>query len=183
MSSRAWSPVLSPSLLVGRPAAVQGQLVEVFAEAWATGVLAPERLRTGCLYDPQGHSARGYFLAPMRFDPRGSGRRQIPIHAWRPELAPSAGLLRAYRHTDAHGQRQVQWPEFARAYLTEIEALPTAFLIAFVTALGDLPWHYRVVTLLCCEHAPGGDEALVRCHRRLLRAWLLGEEVPDVPRV
>ncbi len=128
-----------------------------------------------CLYERR--SADTYSIAVMRFDPRATGRRLPLLYAWLPMLAPSAALLRGYRTKDQWGVRAVPWQEFARRYLAELDSLPAPVLIALIEALGALPSHYQTVTLLCCEHAPGGDESYVRCLRRLLRSWLLGEEV------
>jgi uncharacterized protein YeaO (DUF488 family) len=110
----------------------------------------------------------------MRFDPRRLGRRMTPIHAWWPDLAPSGTLLKGYRHMDAHGQRQMQWTDFAVHYLAELSRVPAFMLLSFLELLNTMSSHYTTVTLLCCEHATAGDERLVRCHRRLLKDWLLG---------
>jgi uncharacterized protein YeaO (DUF488 family) len=182
MDTLSPSPPLSlrPSLLTGRSWADQLRLVEAFIDAWEAGVIAPERLRTGCLYE--GQPASTYGIAVLRYDPRRSGRRQIPFHAWWPELAPSAPLLTAYRTMDRHGQRALSWRDFARSYLTELEAVPTSVLLNLVATLCQMPCRYKTVTFLGCEHAAAADEQRVRCHRRLLRAWLLGQQVPDVER-
>jgi uncharacterized protein YeaO (DUF488 family) len=110
----------------------------------------------------------------MRFDPRRSGRRMTPIDAWWPDLAPSVLLLNGYRRMDAHGQRQLQWTDFATRYLAELGRVPAHVLLAFLDLLNTMSCRYTTVTLLCCEHATAGDEQLVRCHRRLLKDWLLG---------
>jgi uncharacterized protein YeaO (DUF488 family) len=144
------------------------QLRAALTDAWETGVLSPERLRTGCIYDSQ--PLTSYCCAVMRFDPRRSGRRHVPIHAWWPELAPSVSLLNSYRHMDAHGQRRVPWPVFASRYLAELGQAPTQVLLAFLDLLNTMSCRYTTVTLLCCEYATAGDERLVRCHRRLLKA-------------
>jgi len=141
-------------------------------DARETGVLSPERLRTGCIYE--GQPLTSYCFAVMRFDPRRSGRRHVPIHAWWPELAPSVSLLNSYRQMDAHGQRHIQWPVFASRYLAELGRVPAQVLLAFLDLLNTMSCRYTTVILLCCEHATAGDERLVRCHRRLLKAWLLG---------
>src|SRR5262249_8319440 len=99
----------------------------------------------------------------------------IPFHAWWPEFAPSAPLLTAYRTTDRHGQRALSWRAFARGYLAELEALPTPILLHLVMALCEMPCRYQTVTILGCEHATAADEQRPSCHRRLLRAWLLGQ--------
>jgi hypothetical protein len=80
----------------------------------------------------------------------------------------------------AHLQHELSWRTFARAYLTELECAREGLLADFVDALLEVPACAHGVTLLCGEHAPGGDETRVRCHRRLLRAWLLEELVPEL---
>lgn len=172
-------PSVRPSLLAPRTVAAGQQIIDAFTDAWQTGVLAPERLRTGCIYE--GQPADSYLIAVMRFDPRLSGWRQVPIHEWWPTLAPQVPVLNAYRHLDAHGQRQIQWPEFARRYLAGLDLLPTQLLVDLIRSFGVLPSRYKTVTLLCCEHATAADERRVRCHRRLLRHWLLGQDIPEVP--
>src|SRR5262245_23410644 len=173
-------PSLRTSLLVGRSHEDQCQLVAAFADAWETGVIAPERLRTGCLYEGQPGST--YSIAVLRYDPRRSGQRQIPFHAWWPEFAPSAPLLTDYRTTDRHGQRTPSWRAFACGYLAELETLPTPVLLHLILALCEMPCRYQTVTFLGCEHATAADEQRARCHRRLLRTWLLGQAdtLPEV---
>lgn len=171
-------PSVRASLLAGRPPAAQHRLTALLTDAWETGVLSAERIRTGCVYE--GQPVTSYCIAVMRYDPRLSGRRQVPFHEWWPELAPSPTLLRAYRQTDRFGQHQLSWPAFARAYLDELDHLPLRPLVDFLTTLTDMPARYATVTLLCCEHATAADEGRVKCHRRLLRSWLLGQEVRDV---
>src|SRR5579859_1337863 len=148
-------PTLRPTTLVGRSPEAQRQLVAAFADAWETAVLSPERIRTGCLYE--GQPASTYSIAVMRFDPRLSGRQQIPFHEWWPELAPSAPLLNAYRRLDTHGQHALPWPAFAHAYLAELDGLPTALLLGLIQTLCEMPSRYTTVTLLCCEHATAAD--------------------------
>jgi uncharacterized protein YeaO (DUF488 family) len=152
--------------------AERGQVSAALLDARETGVLSAERLQTGCIYE--GRSQSSYGIAVMRFDPRRSGRRMTPIHASWPDLAPSVSLLNGYRRMDAHGQRQLQWPDFAARYLAELGRVPAQVLLAFLDLLNTMPCRYTTVTLLCCEHATAGDERLVRCHRRLLKSWLLG---------
>ena len=84
------------------------------------------------------------------------------------------GLLAAYRKRNTHGQRQLSWEAYSHAYLAELDSLPTKQVLDLVQGLCDMPCRYTTVTLLGCEHAPVADERRVRCHRRLLRAWLLG---------
>jgi uncharacterized protein YeaO (DUF488 family) len=73
-------------------------------------------------------------------------------------FAPSAGLLRDYR------PGRCSWAAYERRYTQEMRALwrrdPQALLdLVEQAAAGP-------ATLVCCER---GDEATVRCHRRLLK--------------
>jgi uncharacterized protein YeaO (DUF488 family) len=166
-------PRLRASMLAGRPPDDQRRLRALFADAWETGCLSEERIRTGCVYEVQPTTT--YDLCVPRFDPRNTGRRQIPFHEWWPELAPTAPLVIAYRTLDTHGQRAISWAAFAQSYFAELDALPTRLLVSLVEGLCDLPCRYTSVTLLGCEHPTASDEGRVRCHRRLLRLWLLGQ--------
>lgn len=159
-----------PELLAGRSEAICQQLIEVFTDAWEAGVLASGRLRTGSIYEAV--LADTYSVVVMRFRPRD--RRRNVDHVWRPDLAPSMHLLGLYQ------RRQLTWAQFAARYLAQLDRTPVEMLVQLLEWLGDIPARYPSVTFLCCEHAPGGDERQVRCHRRLLRSWLLGEAVPDV---
>lgn len=159
-----------PALLANRSEAVCQQVVGVFTDAWETGVLTPERIRTGSIYEAV--PADTYRVVAMRFWPRD--RRRNVDHVWRPDLAPSMHLLGLYQ------RRQLTWAQFAARYLAQLDRAPAEVLLQLIDWLGEIPARYPTVTFLCCEHAPGGDERLVHCHRRLLRAWLLGEAVSDV---
>ncbi len=99
----------------------------------------------------------------------------MPFHEWWPELAPTAPLVKGYRTLDTHGQRAISWVALAHSYFAELDALPTRLLLGLVEELCTLPSRYTSVTLLGCEHPTAADEERVRCHRRLLRAWLLGQ--------
>ena len=90
------------------------------------------------------------------------------FQAWYAHLAPDPVLLRAYR------QKTIDWQAFAYAYLCDLEHLPRPAIRA---DLARWLLTYDSVTLLCCEHAPFGDESLVQCHRRLLRAWLVDDDI------
>lgn len=166
-------PDLRSSLLAGRSVAERRRLVSAFTDAWETGVLSPERIQTGCLFE--GHSVTSYSFAVLRIDPRHSMRRHQTFDEWYPEFAPTRELLDAYRHKDKHGQRRIQWLEFALRYLAELDALPTDAWSSFIAQLNDMPSRYTTVTLLGCEHPTAADEGRVRCHRRLLRVYLLGQ--------
>ena len=166
-------PRLRTSALDGRPPDERRRLQALFADAWETGCISEERIRTGCVYEAQ--PAASYSLCVLRFDPRLSGRRQIPFHEWWPELAPTTPLVKGYRTLDTHGQRAISWAAFAQSYFAELDALPTRLLVSLVEELCELPCRYMSVTLLGCEHPTAADELRVRCHRRLLRLWLLGQ--------
>ncbi len=163
---------LRPHMLLGRSAAAGARLERAFTEAWETGVLSPVRLRTGSLYVSV--PAESYRIVVMRFPPRD--RRLEVDEAWRPDLAPSVGLLGQYR------RHQIGWRDFALRYLAQLDSAPVGTITRLLDWLGELPARYPTVTFLCCEHAPTGDEGRVLCHRRLLRAWLLAQQVPDVER-
>ncbi len=166
-------PRLRPSALDWRPPDERNRLAALFADAWETGCISEERTRTGSIYEVQ--PAATYTLCVLRFDPRLSGRRQVPFHEWWPELAPTAPLVKGYRTLDTHGQRTVSWHAFTHSYFAELDALPTRLLLGLAKALCDLPSRYTSVTILGCDHATAADEERVRCHRRLLRLWLLGQ--------
>jgi uncharacterized protein YeaO (DUF488 family) len=90
--------------------------------------------------------------------------------------APSSGLYAAYRtHT-------LTWQDFALRYLAELDAKRDGALAQFVEQLCAVPARYGGVLLLGFRQAPGGNEALVRCPRRLLHAWLL-DQVDTLPEV
>ncbi len=166
-------PRLRASTLAGRPPDARHRLEAIFADAWETGCISAERLRTGSVYEVQ--PVATFSVCVLRFDPRLSGRRQVPFHEWWPELAPTAPLVQGYRSLDTHGQRAVSWRAFTLSYFAELDALPTRLILGLVEGLCDLPSRYTSVTLLGCEHPTAADEGRVRCHRRLLRAWLLGQ--------
>lgn len=163
---------MRPRTLAGRSMGAQARLLEAFTDAWETGVVTAERLRTGCIYEAV--PANTYRILAMRFFPRD--RRRFVDHAWRPDLAPSATLLGQYQ------RGELAWRAFAAQYLAQLDHAPVERVVQLLEWLGQLPARYPTVTFLCCEHAPGGDETRIRCHRRLLRAWLLGQQVPDVER-
>lgn len=125
------------------------------------------RLRTGCVYEPQYDAT--YNILVMRHWPRGVRREKTA--EWWPFLAPSIELLKARREAGS----PMTWPIFAAHYLAELEASLTTRYRSYVAQLEQLLQTHTTVTLLCCEHAPNGDERYVLCHRRLLKAHLFGE--------
>jgi hypothetical protein len=129
------------------------------------------RVRTSCVYAPQLISTYSALLiAAPRFS-----RAYCHYTEWCPGLAPHPALLGAYQ------AGQLSWATFARQYLTGLEVFPSLRdeLRRRVVAVLD-----RVASITFLGLVPAGstpeEEAAVRCHRRLLRAWLLGEPVPDV---
>ena len=90
-------------------------------------------MRTGCVYEVL--PAATYSLCVLRFDPRLSGRRQVPFHEWWPELAPTAPLVKGYRTLDTHGQRAISWVALAHSYFAELDELPTRLLLGLVEEL------------------------------------------------
>lgn len=125
------------------------------------------RLRTGCVYETQYDAT--YTILVMRHWPRGVRREKIA--EWWPFLAPSIELLHARRNTGS----PMTWPVFAANYLAELQASLTTRYHSYVAQIEQLLQTHKTVTLLCCEHAPNGDERYVLCHRRLLKTHLFGE--------
>jgi hypothetical protein len=82
--------------------------------------------------------------------------------------------------TASYESGQLSWEAFAATYLAELGTFPL-ILTEARRRVATLLDRHCTITLLSTVCAPGGDEGQVRCHRRLLRAWLLGLEVPDVP--
>jgi uncharacterized protein YeaO (DUF488 family) len=124
------------------------------------------RVRTGCVYTPQ---PRSTYSALLIAAPRFS-REYCHYTEWCPGLAPHPALLVAYQ------AGRLSWPAFARRYLAGLELFPTLrdeLRRRVVRVLA------RSASLMFLGQVPG-EEATVRCHRRLLRAWLLGERVLDV---
>lgn len=126
------------------------------------------RLCTGSVYHAQPRST--YSVLVVR-SPRFSAR-PFRYQNWAPGLAPHADLEAAY----AAGR--LSWDAFAHEYLARLRAFPWKLAEARAQVATVLS-RYRTVTLLGLERSR--DETTVRCHRRLLRAWLLGEPVEEVP--
>src|SRR5690349_21483355 len=124
------------------------------------------RLRTGCVYQPQPADTYGALLLRR---PRFSGE-YCHYHEWCPGLAPRDALLIAYH------EGRLSWQTFAARYLAELSALPLILDEARRKVARVLD---RYPTLTFLGTVPAGigmgGEASVHCHRRLLRAWLLGE--------
>ena len=106
------------------------------------------------VYEPPAASD-GMRVLIMRLWPRGIRKSRVDI--WLKELGPVLPLLRAFR------AGEIDWAEYRRRYrrgLARPEAQAHVAAVRAYTKAGR-------VTLLCGCH----DEA--RCHRSLLRAYLL----------
>jgi uncharacterized protein YeaO (DUF488 family) len=148
---------------------------DVFVLARELGICSPTWLRTSCVYSSQPGSAYSILVMPV---PPDSTKRHNTYHAANIAIAPSVALYTAYR------SGVLTWHEFALRYLAELDAKRSGVLAQFVERLCSIPARYSGVLLLGFRQAPGGNEAQVRCTRRLLRAWLLGEveRLPEVQR-
>ena len=148
---------------------------DVLALARTVGVLSPAWVQTGCVYAPQPGGA--FALLVMPGAPNGI-KRHNTYHATCTAVAPTSALYAAYRSGG------LTWHDFALRYLVELDAKRDGALAQFVEQLCAVPARYGGVLLLGFRQAPGGNEALVRCPRRLLRAWLLNQvdALPDVQR-
>jgi uncharacterized protein YeaO (DUF488 family) len=148
---------------------------DVFALARDMGICSPMWLRTGCVYGPQPGNAYSILVMPM---PPNSTKRHNTYHAASTAVAPSLALYIAYR------AGALTWHGFAVRYLAELDSKRNGVLAQFIEQLCSVPARYSGVSLLGFRHAPGGNEARVRCTRRLLHAWLLDEveRLPEVQR-
>jgi uncharacterized protein YeaO (DUF488 family) len=121
----------------------------------ATGALAAKRI-----YDPAG-AADGTRVLIMRYWPRGIRREKVDT--WLRELAPVVPLLRAYL------DGKISWAQYRPRYLAGLrrpEARPALAEVRRLLRQGP-------VTLLC------GCPDPERCHRTLLRAYLLDSAAGD----
>lgn len=106
------------------------------------------------IYDPPS-DADGTRVLIMRLWPRGIKKSRVDV--WLKELGPVLPLLRAFRGG------QLTWAQYTRRYLTGLERPEAQAQLAQVRAAAK----DGTVTLFCgCL-----DEK--RCHRSLLRAYLL----------
>ena len=109
-------------------------------------------IRHASIYDPAPPDA-GYQVLVMRYWPRGVKRERVDV--WVKDAAPSAALVKAYRHEG------LDWPEFERRYRAEIlEERPSV-----LDELHDLEREHGTLVLLCTEREG-------HCHRTLLRDLL-----------
>jgi uncharacterized protein YeaO (DUF488 family) len=115
------------------------------------------------VYAPEA-AADGHRVLIMRLWPRGIRKERVSV--WLRELGPVAELLRAYL------DRDVTWEQYVPRYLAGLERPEAQAAIAEVRRRGST----GRVTLLCgCA-----DEA--RCHRSLLKAYLLDSPRAATPR-
>jgi uncharacterized protein YeaO (DUF488 family) len=131
------------------------------------------RVRTGCVYAPQPSSSYSALLIAV---PRFC-REYCHYTEWCPGLAPQPALLASYQ------AGRLSWSAFALRYLAGLEAFPTLRdeLRGRVVRVLDRTASITFLGLVPAGQTPS-EEADVHCHRRLLRAWLLGERVLDVCR-
>jgi uncharacterized protein YeaO (DUF488 family) len=142
---------------------------DLVAVARDLDVLSSHWLHTGSIYDAVPASTYSVLVMPTRPD---QTRRHNAYHAWWPALAPSDSLYAAYR------TQLIAWQTFAQAYVGEPERQRAALLEMIASRLLSLPARYSGVTFLGFRHAPGDDETLVRCPRRVLLSWLVGAADP-----
>ena len=111
-------------------------------------------IATKRIYEPSAASD-GYRVLIMRLWPRGIRKERVSV--WLKELGPVPELLRAYL------DERISWEQYVPRYLEGLARPEAQAAVAEVRRLGAS----GRVTLLCgCP-----DEA--RCHRSLLRAYLL----------
>src|SRR5260221_713949 len=126
---------------------------DIYAVARDVGVLAPDWVRTGCLYAAQPADAYAVLVMPCLPD---ATKRHNTYHRLYSSVAPSSGLYAAYRaHT-------LSWQDFALRYLSELEAKRGGALAQFVEQLCAVPARDRVVLILWFRPAPGGIDTVPR---------------------
>jgi len=106
------------------------------------------------IYDPPA-SSDGTRVLIMRLWPRGIKKGRVDV--WLKELGPVLPLLRAFRGG------KLTWPQYTRRYLAGLERPEAQEQLAQVRAAAK----DGTVTLFC------GCQDETRCHRSLLRAYLL----------
>ena len=111
----------------------------------------------------------GFRILVMRRRPRfvSKERERLYWDIWMKDLGPSEQLRKAYL------SGEITWDSFEREYFEELKGRAEVVQ----EALWLLAEH-KIITLLCWE--PGGlrrlpvvDETTVKCHRRLLRQYLM----------
>ena len=111
------------------------------------------------IYDPPS-SSDGTRVLIMRLWPRGIKKSRVDV--WLKELAPVLPLLRAFRGGE------LTWPQYTERYLAGLERPEAQEQLAQVRAAAK----DGTVTLFC------GCQDETRCHRSLLRAYLLDPRPP-----
>jgi uncharacterized protein YeaO (DUF488 family) len=106
------------------------------------------------IYEPPS-SSEGTRVLIMRLWPRGIKKTRVDV--WLKELGPVLPLLRAFRGG------QLTWPQYTRRYLAGLDRPEAQEPLAQVRAAAK----DGTVTLFC------GCPDETRCHRSLLRAYLL----------
>ncbi len=107
------------------------------------------------IYDPPS-DADGTRVLIMRLWPRGIKKSRVDV--WLKELGPVLPLLRAFRGG------KLTWAQYTRRYLAGLERPEAQAPLAEVRAAAKK----GTVTLFC------GCPDPARCHRSLLRTYLLG---------
>ena len=126
------------------------------------------QIKTKRWFEPRerGDSLR---ILVMRRRPRfvSKERERLYWGSWMKDLGPSDQLRKGYL------SGEITWDSFERKYFEELKRRPDVIQEAL-----RLLVEHRAVTLLCWE--PGGlrkfpvvDEATVKCHRRLLKQYLM----------
>lgn len=134
-----------------------------------TTLITPEQIRTASLYPLATLAERTAGTIPIvvtRYFPRGLKYEITPPWPglrYVAKLAPSAKLLRAYKHDE------MAWEAFVDAYRAEMRPNLWRWQIWLLEQMRA--YRTRTVTLLCHEH--DAPEDIVHCHRRLLRELLL----------
>ena len=129
-----------------------------------------QRLHTGSVYRPRPTTTYSILLAHAPcFD-----LDLYQYHQLAPGLAPHPRVLEAYRTST------ISWEAFARRYWSGLAAFPYLRTHAR-QQIATILSRYASATLLGMElpRAPD-DEASVRCVRRLVHAWLMGETPMEV---
>ena len=111
-------------------------------------------IAAGRIYDPPAESD-GTRVLIMRLWPRGIRKSRVDL--WLKELGPVLPLLRGFR------AGEIDWAEYTRRYLKGLTRPEAQAQVATVRAAAE----NGRVTLLC------GCPDETRCHRSLLRAYLL----------
>lgn len=128
------------------------------------------RIDTGSIYRPRPITTYSILLARAPcFD-----LDLYHYHQLAPGLAPQPQALEAYR------AGMISWEAFARRYWSDLSAFPY-LLTRARRQIATILSRYASMTLLGMElpHVPE-EEGFVRCVRRLVHAWLMGETPMEV---